>query len=46
DNDGVFDNGEDVLAGVTVDLAGTDDLGNTVSATTTTDANGKYKFSN
>ncbi|MBK7954618.1 MAG: carboxypeptidase regulatory-like domain-containing protein [Candidatus Accumulibacter sp.] len=32
------------ISGVTVTLTGTDDLGNAVSLTTTTDANGAYSF--
>ena len=43
-NDGVQDAGELGIAGVTVDLVGTDDLGNPVTATTTTDADGNYTF--
>lgn len=43
---GVEDAGEDGLAGVTIALTGTDILGNTVSETTTTDANGDYSFTN
>jgi serine-aspartate repeat-containing protein C/D/E len=42
-NDGVR-NAEPPIAGVTVSLSGTDDLGNAVNATTTTDANGYYEF--
>ena len=43
-NDGVKGAGEAGLAGVTVKLAGTDDLGAPVTATATTDANGFYQF--
>ena len=43
-NDGVKGAGEVGIAGVTVTLTGTDDLGNPVSTTTTTDATGKYSF--
>jgi uncharacterized repeat protein (TIGR01451 family)/fimbrial isopeptide formation D2 family protein len=46
DNDGVFDAGETGLAGVTITLTGTDDLGNAVSLTTTTAADGSYSFGN
>ena len=42
---GVQDSGEPGLAGVTLTLAGTSTAGNTVNATTTTDANGHYSFS-
>lgn len=44
DNDGVIDAGEDGIEGVTVTLTGTDDLGNPVSRTTTTDGDGAYSF--
>lgn len=44
-NDGI-DEGEMGIAGVTVTLDGTDDLGQHVSATATTDENGFYKFDN
>ncbi len=43
-NDGVQDAGEAGIAGVEVTLTGTDDLGNPVSLTTTTDADGNYTF--
>ncbi|WP_174246123.1 SdrD B-like domain-containing protein, partial [Pseudaquabacterium pictum] len=43
-NDGVKGAGETGIPGVTVKLTGTDDLGNPVSLTTTTDATGKYSF--
>ncbi|MEI2817806.1 MAG: SdrD B-like domain-containing protein [Microthrixaceae bacterium] len=44
DGDGVADAGETGIEGVTVTLAGTDDLGNPVSLTTTTDVDGAYMF--
>lgn len=44
-NDGIKDPGELGIAGVTIVLTGTDDLGAAVSRTTTTDATGAYKFS-
>lgn len=44
-NDGVKDPGELGIAGVTIVLTGTDDLGAAVTRTTVTDANGFYKFS-
>jgi Ca2+-binding RTX toxin-like protein len=43
-NDGQVDFGEAGLRGVTVRLTGTDDLGNAVSLTQTTDADGAYVF--
>ncbi|MEZ5145347.1 MAG: SdrD B-like domain-containing protein [Acidimicrobiales bacterium] len=43
-NDGVQDPGEPGIAGVTVTLTGTDDLGNPVNVVTTTDASGGYAF--
>ncbi|MEZ5343696.1 MAG: SdrD B-like domain-containing protein, partial [Acidimicrobiales bacterium] len=43
-NDGVQDVGDDGIAGVTVTLTGTDDLGNAVSLSTTTDVDGNYSF--
>ena len=43
-NDGVQDAGEAGIAGVEITLTGTDDLGNPVSLTTTTDADGNYTF--
>jgi LPXTG-site transpeptidase (sortase) family protein len=46
DNDGVFDGTESPIESVTVDLSGTDDLGNAVTASTTTDVNGAYSFIN
>ncbi|HEV3083221.1 MAG TPA: Ig-like domain-containing protein [Gemmataceae bacterium] len=45
-NDGQVDFGEGPIAGVTIALAGTDDLGNAVSRTLQTDANGVYAFVN
>ncbi len=44
-NDGLR-NSEPAIAGVTVTLTGTDDLGAAVTATTTTDAAGFYQFLN
>ena len=44
DEDGAMDPGEPLLEGVTVTLTGTDDLGNPVEITTTTDENGDYSF--
>ncbi len=41
---GTRDTGEPGLPGVTVTLTGTDNLGNPVTRTTTTDANGDYRF--
>ncbi len=46
DSDGVQDAGEQGIANVTVTLTGTDAFGNTVTFTTTTDANGFYLFDN
>jgi large repetitive protein len=46
DNDGVQDAGEAPIAGVTVTLTGTDEAGNAVTRTATTDANGNYSFPN
>lgn len=43
-DNGVVDNGEGGIANVTVELTGTDDLGQPVSMTTTTDADGRYRF--
>jgi uncharacterized repeat protein (TIGR01451 family) len=43
---GVQDPDEPGLAGVSISLTGSDDLGHAVSATTTTDADGKYHFAN
>ena len=45
DNDGIRDAGETGgVPGVTITLTGTDDLGNPVSTTTTTDGSGNYSF--
>ena len=44
-NDGDRQVGELGLSGVTINLTGTDDLGNTVTASTTTGADGSYSFS-
>jgi fimbrial isopeptide formation D2 family protein/uncharacterized repeat protein (TIGR01451 family) len=41
---GVLNNGDTLLAGVVVTLTGTDDLGQTVSRTLTTGADGTYNF--
>ena len=41
---GTFDAGETPLAGVSIALAGTDDLGNPVSQSATTAADGSYSF--
>ena len=43
-NDGIRDAAEPGIAGVDVTLTGTDDLGNAVSITVQTDANGEYVF--
>src|SRR5262249_48199165 len=43
--DGMRQAGEPVIGGVTITLAGSNDLGNAVSLTTTTDVNGNYTFS-
>ncbi|MEZ5343682.1 MAG: SdrD B-like domain-containing protein, partial [Acidimicrobiales bacterium] len=43
-DDGLQDGGEPGISGVTVTLTGTDDLGNAVSLTTTTDVDGNYGF--
>ncbi|MCX5688769.1 MAG: SpaA isopeptide-forming pilin-related protein, partial [Planctomycetota bacterium] len=45
-NDGNFGGGESGITGATVTLSGTDDLGNTVSRTTTTNGSGLYTFAN
>jgi hypothetical protein len=42
---GAYDSGEPAIAGVTVTLSGTNGLGQSVSATTTTAADGTYSFS-
>lgn len=44
-NDGLFNNGETGLAGVTLNLSGTDINGQPVTKTTVTDADGHYNFS-
>lgn len=46
DNDGQFDAGETPLAGTTIELIGTNLLGDDVTQTTVTDATGAYTFSN
>jgi protocatechuate 3,4-dioxygenase beta subunit len=45
-NDGVRDSGEQGIAGTIVTLTGKDFLGNAVTLTATTDANGYYEFPN
>jgi hypothetical protein len=45
-NNGEIDFGERAIANVTVTLTGTNDLGQAVSLTALTDANGAYDFSN
>src|SRR5439155_19103079 len=45
-NDGLVDFGEHGIAAVSITLAGTDDLGHTVSQSSTTDADGAYMFLN
>ena len=45
-NDGIKEQGENGIAGVQVTLTGTNDLGNAVSQTINTDANGAYQFNN
>lgn len=44
DNDGVIDANEPGIANVDVVLTGTNDLGETVQRTVTTDAEGRYRF--
>ncbi len=44
-NDGIKQSTETIIAGVTIKLTGTDDRGNAVSLTTTTNASGLYQFS-
>ena len=44
DQNGLQDNGDNPLPGVTVTLTGTDVFGNAVSASQTTDQNGEYLF--
>jgi hypothetical protein len=46
DNDGIKQSGEAGIAGSVISLSGTDDQGNTVTLTATTDANGFYQFAN
>ncbi|MEO1530325.1 MAG: isopeptide-forming domain-containing fimbrial protein [Planctomycetota bacterium] len=43
-SDGVIDTGEILLPGVLITLTGVDDLGNIISLSQTTDANGEYSF--
>jgi uncharacterized surface anchored protein len=43
-DNGVQDGGESGIAGVTITLTGTNDLGQSVSVTTTTASNGSYSF--
>ncbi len=45
-NNGTPDNGEAGIAGVTIILGGTDELGNAVNETMVTDAEGNYRFVN
>ncbi|CAN5674467.1 hypothetical protein BH09PLA1_BH09PLA1_11940 [soil metagenome] len=45
-NNGQVDFGENGIAGVNIHLSGTDNLGNAVSTTTTTDSDGAYFFLN
>ena len=45
-DNGSVDSGEPGLAGVTVTLTGTDDLGNPVNTVATTDASGQFRFNN
>src|SRR5205814_946583 len=45
-NNALKEAGEAGIRGVTVTLTGTDDLGNAVSVTTTTAADGSYRFGN
>ncbi|MFN0186266.1 MAG: SdrD B-like domain-containing protein [Aquabacterium sp.] len=46
DNDGVIDGNESAIAGVTINLTGTDTTGRSVSRSTTTDASGNWRFDN
>ena len=46
DNDGVFDAGEQPIAGVLITLTGTDFTSAAVSSTTTTATDGSYSFTN
>ncbi len=43
-NDGTFQGGEAAISGILITLTGTDDLGNSVSLTTNTNASGFYIF--
>lgn len=43
-DNGIAENDEAGIANVVIELVGTDDLGNPVSMTTTTDADGNYRF--
>jgi uncharacterized repeat protein (TIGR01451 family) len=45
-NNGVFDTGEAPIGGVTITLTGTDNSGNSVTQTATTNSNGAYGFEN
>ncbi|HUB24782.1 MAG TPA: SdrD B-like domain-containing protein, partial [Tepidisphaeraceae bacterium] len=45
-DDGSFDSGDPGIANVTMQLAGTNDLGSAVSLQTSTASNGSYSFSN
>ena len=45
-NNGLIDGAESGIAGVTVELSGTDAAGRSVSRTTTTDATGVWRFDN
>jgi uncharacterized repeat protein (TIGR01451 family) len=45
-NDGITDIGEVGRAGVVIELTGIDELGNTVTESTVTDADGSYRFTN
>ncbi len=45
-NDGIQNGTDAAIPGVTVVLTGTDDLGNSVSTTTTTNGTGDYSFAN
>jgi streptogramin lyase len=45
-DDGQVDFGERAIAGVTINLTGTDDLGNSVNQSQPTEADGSYRFDN
>ena len=45
-NNGIAEAGEPGIAGVTVTLSGTDDLGHSVNTALTTDSNGNFSFAN